>query len=50
MLVGVASFSAEARTLAPLPRALTFLYKIIERLTSVLKSKKLSSGFPITVR
>ena len=49
MLVGVVSFAADARTLASLHRALTLSYKIIERLTSVLKSKNLSSGFPIVL-
>jgi hypothetical protein len=33
-----------------LHRALTLSYKIIVRLTSVLKSKNLSSGFPIVLK
>src|SRR6266481_2357940 len=42
---------AKTRTLSrSLHRALTLLYKIIVRLTSVLKSKNLSSGFQIVLK
>ena len=43
--------NAETQTLLrSLQRALTFSYKIIVRLTSVLKSKNLSNGFPIVLK
>jgi hypothetical protein len=45
MLVGVESFSADAIILLSLHRALTLSYKIIERLTSVLKSKNSAGAF-----